>query len=698
MKTTGWLASTGLMAAAAMAITLGCGDDEGSNPSTGGTGGAAGQAGSAGNAGEGGGRKLMLLYTSDEHSDLLGHSPERDDYPIATTPGAGNIIGGVARRATLLAEVRAEAAAANVPTMTVSAGDNAMGTMTQIVHDSASLEWRLMSRLGYDMTTLGNHDFDLSLTNLVAALDTAKNAGELPGIVSSNIHFSDSSPDDDTLEARYATDPAADAAIHSYRVLEADNGLRVGFIGIVGVDASVKAPFKAPIQFSEAAVNPTDAEDPEMVLPHLYEDLQPVVDKLRNEEDVDLVVALSHSGLLPTEPENSEDDRIAANVAGIDVIVSGHHHQTGEAPVVVKNETTGKDVLILNGGAHGAFVGRIELTVPSDASQAITYDEATQGLMAVTNEIVADAPYAAMVDEAIETIESSGDVDGKSALEHLLNQSLGTSLVNDSAVPGDLYFHELATTTYDLSTDRQLSFLTSDAHVLKLDELGQPVDFAMQSGGVVRSALLVGETGAITVGDAYRVVPLGSSPFDGTTGYPLVRVKIPIGAVRIMFEFASGRGQTDGSFNLVGSGLVADYDCSREPITSIAAAFVPENGRVMKLWMDSDHSDGLEQFDTLVWDRENPPASPSVLGGQAYVMVTSNYIAQILASYGVLLTDMDDVPTTPNESVVFRSDGTEVKEVESFFAYLSEQGTIPSRYDPSATDATTRFERMAFCP
>ncbi len=173
---------------------------------------------------------------------------------------------------------------------------------------------------------------------------------------------------------------------------------------------------------------------------------------------------------------------------------------------------------------------------------------------------------------------------------------------------------------------------------------------------------------------------------------------MPIGALRIMFEFASGRGATDGSFNLVGGGIVADYDCSREPITSIAAAFVPENGRVMKLWMDTDHSDGLEQFDTVVWDRDNPPDSPSVLGGPAYVMVTSNYIAQVLASYGVMLTDMNDEPTTPNEEVVFRADNTEVKEVESFFSYLSEQGTIPSRYNPSATEATTRFERMAFCP
>ena len=60
------------------------------------------------------------------------------------------------------------------------------------------------------------------------------------------------------------------------------------------------------------------------VLPKVYADLQPIVTTLRDTEKVDLVVALSHSGISDvTKPAEGEDGMIAANVSGIDVIISG---------------------------------------------------------------------------------------------------------------------------------------------------------------------------------------------------------------------------------------------------------------------------------------------------------------------------------------------------------------------------------------
>ena len=52
----------------------------------------------------------------------------------------------------------------------------------------------------------------------------------------------------------------------------------------------------------------------------------------------------------------------------------------------------------------------------------------------------------------------------------------------------------------------------------------------------------------------------------------------------------------------------------------------------------------------------------------------------------------------PNDALVTRADGIEVKELESFFVYLNQQGTIPARYDEDSAEATTRFDAMAFCP
>lgn len=242
---------------------------------------------------------------------------------------------------------------------------------------------------------------------------------------------------------------------------------------------------------------------------------------------------------------------------------------------------------------------------------------------------------------------------------------------------------------------RALAYLTSDAHLMNVRALGLDVDFAIQAGGLIRTPLMAGATGAITVADAFRVVPLGKSPFDETVGYPLVRAKVAIDAIRILFEFTSGRGPYSSSYDLTGGALVADMDCSRDPVTSVADAFNPAKGRVMKIWMDSDPSDGLEQFDQLVWDRDD---APPLLGGTKYAMVTTSYIAQIMADGGIALLDMDEQPVEVDDAVIRRSDGTEFKELESFFAFLDAEGTVPARYDEQAAEATSRFERMAFCP
>src|SRR5947209_885916 len=77
-------------------------------------------------------RKLVLLHTNDEHSHLLGFAPEVDDFPPPTTAGSGVIKGGAARRAVVFAAQRKAASDAGADSLTVSAGDNMMGTLFQI--------------------------------------------------------------------------------------------------------------------------------------------------------------------------------------------------------------------------------------------------------------------------------------------------------------------------------------------------------------------------------------------------------------------------------------------------------------------------------------------------------------------------------------------------------------------------------------
>src|SRR3954471_16129900 len=89
-------------------------------------------------------RKLVLLHTNDEHSHLLGFAPKADDFPAPTAAGSGAIKGGVARRAVVLKSLRDQAVSAGADTLTVSAGDNMMGTLVQIAATTASADYRVM--------------------------------------------------------------------------------------------------------------------------------------------------------------------------------------------------------------------------------------------------------------------------------------------------------------------------------------------------------------------------------------------------------------------------------------------------------------------------------------------------------------------------------------------------------------------------
>jgi hypothetical protein len=101
------------MALAAALVMSACGDDDddGGDPSD--------AASPDAPAAE---RRLLLLYTSDEHSHLFGWGPEIDDYPEPAAPGGDtDIVGSIARRATVLDELRAAAVAEQIDTLTMSA-------------------------------------------------------------------------------------------------------------------------------------------------------------------------------------------------------------------------------------------------------------------------------------------------------------------------------------------------------------------------------------------------------------------------------------------------------------------------------------------------------------------------------------------------------------------------------------------------
>ena len=82
------------------------------------------------------------------------------------------------------------------------------------------------------------------------------------------------------------------------------------------------------------------------------EELQKLVDRLRNNDKVDAVVLLSHNGM-------DVDLKLASRVRGIDVILGGHTHDAVPQPVPVTN--AGGITLVTNAGSNGKFLGVLDL-------------------------------------------------------------------------------------------------------------------------------------------------------------------------------------------------------------------------------------------------------------------------------------------------------------------------------------------------
>ncbi|MBU2547797.1 MAG: 5'-nucleotidase C-terminal domain-containing protein [Proteobacteria bacterium] len=427
-------------------------------------------------------KRLTLVHANDLHSHLLGFSPNIDYTPQRT--GDDRTVGGWARLASAIERVRRERPG---PVLVLDAGDFMMGSLFHLISREEAVELRLLYRMGYDLLTLGNHEFDLKPRGLARILAAARDRGELPRIVSSNAVFSAESDQDDELERLFK-----EGLVEPYRVLERD-GLRIGFFGLMGRDAAQVAPFARPMTF----------EDPVAAAGRM-------VRLLREREKVDLVVCLSHGGLAPVR-SRSEDIRLAEEVEGIDVIIGGHTHTRVPEPLRVGR------TLIVQAGSYGRFLGVMDLVLDAGQVRLDRYE-----LVNIDDRIPGDGA----ITEAVRAFEDRVD---RTVLEPM---GLGFQTA-------------IAATAFDLRIEEDesnLGNLISDAIRWSINRYdSDPADPASRvvlgviSNGVIRDDILVGRTGRIAVCDAFRAIPLGVGS-DDTPGYPLVSFYIDASELKKVFE------------------------------------------------------------------------------------------------------------------------------------------------------------------
>jgi 5'-nucleotidase/UDP-sugar diphosphatase len=454
---------------------------------------------------------LTIIHTNDLHSHLLGFSPNIDYSPLRT--GDDQTVGGWAR---IAAVIKSEKAKRTNPTLVLDAGDFLMGSLFHMVAREEALELRLIKEMGYDVVTLGNHEFDLMSSGLARILVSADQKGGMPEVVSSNLLFNQESNEDDTLEELFKK-----AVIKPYLIREIQ-GIRIGIFGILGKDAAEVSPFARPIKF----------RDP-------IETSREMVKMLREKKKVHLVICLSHSGLREKK-SLSEDDRLAEEVPGIDLIVSGHSHTKLEKPMMV-NRT-----IIVQAGCYGEYVGALDLAYDDGKVKLKEYK-----LVEIDDTIQADEKIQKRVESFIGLIN-----------ERVLKQ-VGLS-----------FDEVLAETDFEIRSENDesnLGNLIADSIRWAINRTDynekDPVTkvvVAIESNGMIRDDLFGGKTGQVAVCDLFRTVPLGFSRGDDTMGYPLITCYFYAHEIKKTMEVITSIYPKKGSnFFLQVSGMKFKYNPNR---------------------------------------------------------------------------------------------------------------------------------------
>ena len=264
---------------------------------------------------------ITILHTNDVHSHIDPFPKNDIAYPDS---------GGVIARANLINQIKKN----NPNTLLLDAGDIFQGT-PYFNFFGGEIELKLMSKMGYNAATLGNHEFDNGIKQLASSL---KNAS-FP-IINSNYTIKNT-----PLENK----------IKRFKIFEID-GIRIGVFGIgIELQGLVEKKLYDGLKY----LNPLEISND-------------ISDKLKNEENCNIVICLSHLGYdINYDKGGMCDLLLAKKTKNIDLIIGGHSHTFMEKPEKVKN-LIGNEVLINQVGCFGINLGKIDFHLSSKKSRIET--------------------------------------------------------------------------------------------------------------------------------------------------------------------------------------------------------------------------------------------------------------------------------------------------------------------------------------
>lgn len=412
-------------------------------------------------------KQIIIVHTNDTHSRL-----KEGDYDGM----------GFAKIATKVKEIRKE----NENVLLLDAGDTLHGLPIATISKGETVIG-IMNSMGYDAMVLGNHDFNYGYDRLVELKDMMK----FPMIVSNVVK------EDGTVDFK------------PYEIKEIA-GIKIGIFGLTTPETKYKS-------------NPKNTEGVNIEDP--VEVAKEMVSKLK-EENVDMIIALSHLGLDEDSEVKSSD--VAEKVEGIDIIVDGHSHSVLEEGKVVG------DTLIVQTGEYDKNLGVVKVEIKdgkilSKQASLFTKEEAA--------EIEEDSEIKGLIDE----------IDNK-------NEEITSVLVGKSKVKLDGE-RELVR-----AGETNLANIITDA-MLK----ASGAEVAITNGGGIRASI---EAGDIKMGDVIQVLPFGN--------YLVVKEVKGIDILNALEHGTSSYPETKGAYPQV-AGMTFKLDPSKEAGKRVYDVKVGEN-------------------------------------------------------------------------------------------------------------------------
>ena len=592
-------------------------------------------------------KTFTILHTNDLHSAFLGLGPVTDYTPF--TLNDDKTRGGYARQATLIAQ-RKQVRKEQGPVLVLSAGDYSMGTPFGAATRETGGELQLMSLMGYDAVTFGNHEFDLGPDGLGKSISVAAKAGHVPAVVASNTDFS---KDDPTLAGLQGL--TKEGVIRRYVVIER-GGMRFGIFGLIGNEAVSVAVGAGAVKFA----------DP-------IETAKEMVKVLRETEKVNVVIVLTHGGMVKDKEgryTHGEDVELAREVPGIDVVISGHSHTFLREAIIINGRTP-----VVQAGKNGDDLG--ELVVTMDGGK-LTVD--SYKLLPIDDSIAGDRAIADEIEKLKQTVTKT------------VFASRGYSLDQPLAVASQ----DLPNTFSDIAASTLLANLCTDAF-----REATKADIGFGINGLMRASLTRGKSGVQTVYDVFALAPLGSGVVDSTPGSALVTGCFTGQDLKSLLEYWLVDNPTHpGEWFPRVSGMRFRYDLSRPQYDAVTGI---ELGDIDHGYKAIDITGKDQRLYSLTCPSMVAPlimAIPKLSKGKL-TLVPKNSEGQPLKSKVEALELPDSTPevlpppgTTDKSSVATVTEKGAVREIKEWQAIMDHLRSLPAK-NPGELPIIPADERAA---